>query len=147
MIAAGGLTHQFVASIRFTKESVMVQKVGFRCRLSITCALLLSAALASLVLPGPSMADTALQPDEGRGVSISAFTFEPATMTVNAGEAVTWVNTDGVPHTSTGALNHQWGQVMTRGESFSYTFDTPGIYAYFCEMHPAMVGTITVVAE
>jgi plastocyanin len=125
----------------------MVQIVCSRRRLPITGALVLTALLVSLKLPATTAADTALQPEEGHGVSISAFTFEPAAMTVNAGEEVTWVNTDGVPHTSTAALNHQWGQLMTRGESFSYTFDTPGTYAYFCEMHPAMVGTITVVAE
>ena len=67
--------------------------------------------------------------------------------TVNVGESVTWVNTDGVPHTSTAALNHLWGDLMTSTDSYTYTFDTPGTYAYFCEMHPAMVGSINVVGE
>ena len=57
------------------------------------------------------------------------------------------MNTDGVPHTSTAALNHLWGDLMTSTDSFTYTFDTPGTYAYFCEMHPAMVGSINVIGE
>ena len=112
----------------------------------MTCALVLSALLGWLAVPIPTAADAALQSEqEERGVAISAFAFEPAVLTVNVGESVTWVNTDGVPHTSTAALNHLWGHLLTTAESFSFTFDTPGTYAYFCEMHPAMVGSITVV--
>jgi plastocyanin len=113
-----------------------------------TCALVLSALLGWLALPTPTAADAALQSDqEERGVAISAFTFEPAVLTVNVGESVTWVNTDGVPHTSTAALNHLWGHLIPTADTFSFTFDTPGTYAYFCEMHPAMVGSINVLGE
>jgi plastocyanin len=124
----------------------MTQYVCFH-RFRMICTLVLSATLAWLAVPLPTVADAGLQSDQERGVTISAFTFEPAVLTVNAGESVTWVNTDGVPHTSTAALNHLWGQLMTRSGAFTYTFDTPGTYAYFCEMHPAMVGTISVVGE
>src|SRR5437588_7936220 len=114
----------------------------------ITCALVLSGALAWLALPSATSADAALQSSQAEsGVAISAFTFESAVLTVNVGESVTWVNIDGVPHTSTAALNHLWGDLMTSTDSFTYTFDTPGTYAYFCEMHPAMVGSINVVGE
>ncbi|NBF18237.1 hypothetical protein GV729_23550, partial [Pseudomonas sp. Fl4BN2] len=29
-------------------------------------------------------------------------------------------------------------------DSFSYVFDTPGTYEYFCALHPQMVGKIIV---
>jgi plastocyanin len=110
-------------------------------------ALVLCASLAWLAQPTSTAADPALQTDEEqRGVSITAFTFEPAEMTISTGESITWVNTDGVPHTSTGSTR-LWGGVLTTDESFTYTFDAAGTYPYFCEIHPAMVGTITVVAE
>jgi plastocyanin len=125
----------------------MALQVGFRRRFAMNCAMVLGAALASLALPGPMLADEETQPDQERGVAISAFAYEPGALTINVGESVTWVNTDGVPHTSTAALNHLWGNVMTTADAFTYTFDTPGTYAYFCEIHPAMTGTITVVAE
>jgi plastocyanin len=113
----------------------------------MTCALVLSAVLGWLAVPAPTAADAALQSEEGRGVAISAFMFEPSVLTVNVGESVTWVNTDGVPHTSTAALDHLWGHLILTADSFSFTFDTPGTYEYFCEMHPAMVGSISVVGE
>jgi plastocyanin len=113
----------------------------------MTGALVVSALLAWLASPIPISADVARQSDDERGVAISAFTFEPAVLDINVGESVTWVNTDGVPHTSTAALNHLWGHLLTSADAFTYTFDTPGTYAYFCEMHPAMVGSINVVGE
>jgi plastocyanin len=33
---------------------------------------------------------------------------------------------------------------MDSDESFSFTFSTPGEYAYFCSLHPHMTGTIVV---
>jgi plastocyanin len=78
-------------------------------------------------------------------VNISAFLFEPAAMTVNAGDSVTWLNTDGVPHTSTATTAHLWGGVMITGQTFTVGFDTPGTYSYYCEIHPAMIGQVTVV--
>jgi plastocyanin len=113
----------------------------------LSSVLAFSAALVWLALPAPTSADAALQSADEHDVAISAFTFQPAVLTVNVGESVTWMNTDGVPHTSTAALNHLWGHLVTSTDSFTYTFDTPGTYAYFCEMHPAMVGSINVVGE
>jgi plastocyanin len=126
----------------------MAQQVCFRRRFPLGCVMVLAALLGWLALPGPTIAQEAQQPgEEAGGVAVSAFTFEPAALTVHVGESVTWVNTDGVPHTTTAISGHQWGRLMTTGEAFTYTFDTPGTYAYFCEMHPAMMGTIDVVAE
>ena len=31
------------------------------------------------------------------------------------------------------------------GESFSYTFDTPGTYVYRCDFHPVTIGALIVV--
>jgi len=36
---------------------------------------------------------------------------------------------------------------MTKGQSFSHTFDTDGTYDYFCMVHPWMQGIVTVSAE
>ncbi|HEX2626095.1 MAG TPA: plastocyanin/azurin family copper-binding protein, partial [Candidatus Limnocylindrales bacterium] len=32
------------------------------------------------------------------------------------------------------------------GGTFSFKFDAAGTYAYFCQVHPSMTGTITVLA-
>jgi len=114
---------------------------SFRTRISLAGMLVAAAFL--LGVPTASSEPHAQQPEAN--VHISAFLFDPPSFTVNAGESVTWMNTDGVPHTSTAAAEHRWGGPMYMGQTFTQTFDEPGQYMYFCEMHPAMVGTINVV--
>jgi len=72
--------------------------------------------------------------------------------TIDVGGEVTWINTDAQPHTATNGedltspdvgLMFDSGLLMN-GDSFSYTFDTAGEYAYFCMVHPWMVGTVIV---
>jgi len=104
-------------------------------------------AAATFLVGVPIASSAPYAQDQPANVHISAFLFDPPSVTVNTGESVTWMNTDGVPHTSTAAAEHRWGGLMYLGESFTYTFDEPGQYLYFCEMHPAMAGTITVVGE
>ena len=77
-------------------------------------------------------------------VSIQDFFFEPDQLTVAPGTTVTWVNDGEEPHTST-ADDGTWNSgTLQPGESFSFTFDDPGDYSYFCEIHPDMTATITV---
>jgi plastocyanin len=77
--------------------------------------------------------------------------FYPQSITVPAGTTVTWVNMDFVQHTVTSGSeasptlyfdSHELGHM----QGFSYTFSAPGTYAYFCDIHPGMVGSVTVTA-
>ncbi len=34
---------------------------------------------------------------------------------------------------------------MAEGGDFQFTFDTPGTFTYYCEIHPRMTGVIEVV--
>jgi plastocyanin len=71
-------------------------------------------------------------------------TFDPADIEVAAGTSVTWTNEDGFDHTVTaneGAFN---SGVMAGGDTFSQVFDTPGVFDYFCAIHPTMTGSVTV---
>lgn len=78
-------------------------------------------------------------------VSIKNFAFSPSTLSVKVGTKVTWTNNDSVPHTVTsdsgGLLN---SPTLSPGQSFSFTFSTPGSTAYHCAIHTMMKGTITV---
>jgi len=70
--------------------------------------------------------------------------FGPATITVDVGTEVTWTNTDGAPHTST-ADGGAWDSgSLGQGESFSFTPNEAGTFAYFCAIHPSMVGELIV---
>lgn len=76
------------------------------------------------------------------GVGIARFTFAPGTVTIVAGESVTWTNRDGVGHTASGS---GWDTgVLNRGESASVTFVAAGTFPYACEFHPNMRGTVEV---
>jgi plastocyanin len=76
--------------------------------------------------------------------------FSPANITVPAGTTVTWVQSGNNPHTTT-SYDGLWDSGLLpggSGQTFSFTFNTPGTYNYFCRPHEAqgMVGSVTVIA-
>ncbi len=77
-------------------------------------------------------------------VKIDNFTFNPQQVTVKAGDTVTWVNHDDIPHTVTSKTLVFRSKAMDTDDKFSFTFATPGSFAYFCSLHPHMTGTIVV---
>lgn len=79
-------------------------------------------------------------------VPISNFAFSPSSVSVRAGQTVTWVNQDSATHdvTSTGGPAQFASGPLAQGQSFSQTFSAPGTYSYFCSIHPQMTGTVTV---
>jgi len=78
-------------------------------------------------------------------VEISNFAFAPKTLTVPAGTKVVWTNRDDEPHvvTSAGAMFTP-SHALDTGDTYAVTFAKPGTYAYYCTIHPTMVGTIVV---
>jgi glucose/arabinose dehydrogenase/plastocyanin len=82
-------------------------------------------------------------------IEIINFTFRPAEQTVKPGDTVTWIQKDVIPHTSTSGSNGTpdgiWNSGMLNLEqTFSRTFETPGVFPYYCAPHPSMVGRIIV---
>src|SRR4051794_29349313 len=72
--------------------------------------------------------------------------FVPATIQVAAGQKVTWINDDAVPHTVTttsGPKKIDSGEI-DKGASFSYPFTATGSYAYYCAYPPDMKAGVTV---
>jgi YVTN family beta-propeller protein len=78
------------------------------------------------------------------GVSIANFAFGPATLTVQAGEQVTFTNNDSITHTSTSADGGWDSGPIAPGKSYDVTLSTPGTYTYHCSIHPFMTGTVVV---
>jgi plastocyanin len=77
-------------------------------------------------------------------VTITNYTFSPASLTVTKGTVVTWQNNDGVAHTSTND-NGAWDTgTIVPGGSKTTTFSTAGTFTYHCTVHPMMTGTIIV---
>ena len=74
--------------------------------------------------------------------------FDQANLTVEPGTTVTWVQSGDNPHTTT-SYDGLWDSGMIEGGTdgtFSFTFEEPGTYDYFCIPHEdlGMVGTVTV---
>jgi len=83
----------------------------------------------------------------GTDVKIDNFTFAPQQITVKAGTTVIWTNGDDIPHTVTSKTGVFKSKALDTGDSFSFTFTTPGTFPYFCALHPHMTGSIVVEAS
>jgi plastocyanin len=92
---------------------------------------------------GTGKARAMAKPDPGT-VAIADFLFGPETVVVNAGQKVTWTNTDDSPHQILVQSKDLRSDVMLRGETQSLAFDQPGTYEYSCGLHPSMKGKIEV---
>ena len=126
-------------------------------RQSLAAALVLAAAGCGLTGP----AHQAAMPDAAAVVDMGFMSFEPATVTIHAGQSVEWRNTSIITHTVTvnpaaaatagdsalpaGAIPFSSGDVPA-GKIFLYKFTVPGTYKYICTHHETdgMVGTVVV---
>ena len=103
----------------------------------------LAAALGLAVLGAAVFAAAPAQSAE-MTVMIDNFTFNPPRLTITAGTTVTWDNEDDIPHTVASSTRVFRSKALDTSDKFSFTFATPGVYEYFCSLHPHMTGTIVV---
>jgi plastocyanin len=93
-----------------------------------------------------------------------SLTFMPADITVHAGDTVTWQNGETIGHTITsgewggvneatglrgtqtpdGRFDHKLSPKGQPGDTFSFTFDEPGTYLYYCQPHLTMNAMVIV---
>jgi plastocyanin len=111
----------------------------YRAALAVALAITAGGACGAALAAIPAAA-TASAPV----VTIGNFTFGPMTLTVPVGSKVTWVNDDDVPHTVVAQDLSFRSKAMDTDERFSFTFTRPGVYSYFCSLHPRMVGKVIV---
>ena len=94
----------------------------------------------------PKVTDTST-PSSSRESDITNFIFE--NLTISVGTTVTWTNQDRDTHTSTSGeaskADGVWdSKLLEQGEQFSTTFSQPGVFPYWCRIHPLMRATVTV---
>jgi plastocyanin len=71
--------------------------------------------------------------------------FSPAEKMITKGTTVKWTNQDPYAHTVTSDDNVFNSGNLNQGQTFEYTFNTPGTYDYHCIYHaPGMKGRIIV---
>ena len=82
--------------------------------------------------------------EDKKTVSIRGMQFGSGTITIKAGESVTWVNQERMPHTVTANDGSFSSSALNAGNAFTQTFDKPGEYTYYCQYHPNMKGVVIV---
>lgn len=80
-------------------------------------------------------------------VEMVDFSFEPPTVTIQAGGKVIWQNEGEAPHTATADAGSFDTGTVDPGKLKSETaaFKKPGTFSYICEIHPQMKATVEVV--
>jgi len=112
---------------------------GLKSRSILPVACLLTG-LALTFMTRPAIAATNV-------VRMVNFSFQPQTLTNNAGDTVVWTNTTGTGHNSVSSGSAwQAPALFTSPGVFRVTFTNAGSYAYFCSPHQGfgMTGTIVV---
>ena len=77
------------------------------------------------------------------------FTFAPLeSFTISAGTTVTWTNIDTSVH-NVASEPEFVGPMLGQNETFTHTFNSPGTFAYYCQVFyhaGTMNGTVTVIS-
>jgi plastocyanin len=83
-------------------------------------------------------------PGNTNTVTIKNFAFDPSTITIKAGENVTWTNEDSAPHQVKEDAGLFLSSSLSNGQSFTYRFTAVGTYNYTCNIHSSMHGKVIV---
>lgn len=94
----------------------------------------------------PTQATTQPTTQNETAITINNFAFSPQELTIKIGTKVTWTNQDNVQHQ---IVNDPSGEtfksdLLSNGQSYSFTFDKAGTYMYHCSPHPSMTAKIIV---
>lgn len=70
--------------------------------------------------------------------------FVPETVEIAAGDTITFVNADLVPHTASASDKSFDTGTLRKDQRVDVTFPSAGEIAYICKFHPHMKGRVTV---
>jgi plastocyanin len=106
---------------------------------AVVLAALAASVLAGCVGGGDDASAAAATPGT---VVVKNLKYGPKTITVDAGERVTWKFADGrIPHDVKG---DGWKSPTQSKGAWTHTFTEAGSYDYHCTLHPYMKGTVEV---
>jgi plastocyanin len=105
-------------------------------------SLMMSTLVAAI---GATSLVPALAQAASETVTISNYTFGPAKLVIHAGDKVTWINHDSMPHTASALDGQSFDSgALDPGASWSFVFSKVGDFKYRCAIHPDMRGEIVV---
>ncbi|MCX5043911.1 cupredoxin domain-containing protein [Aldersonia sp. NBC_00410] len=102
---------------------------------------------SATAVDGSPVPTSAAADEVAETVEVKDMAFEPATVTIDAGEVVKWEFKDGgVPHAvqGLGDSGMELSSPILKSGSYSHGFATPGTYDYICPLHPEMRATVIV---
>ncbi|MCV0367320.1 MAG: multicopper oxidase domain-containing protein [Nitrosopumilus sp.] len=88
---------------------------------------------------------TLCEVEEGSAIKSSNKSYYPKLTQIQVGDTVTWTNKDVSVHTVTSNDELFDSGMMMPGDTFEQTFESVGLYEYYCMLHPWMTGTIKTV--
>jgi len=71
--------------------------------------------------------------------------YRPRDLTIRAGTKITWKHKGNDGHTVTDFEGAFDSGVLNKGDSYVLTFADPGQYEYYCTLHHAMQGKLTII--
>lgn len=81
-------------------------------------------------------------------MNIKDYAFSKKYVKVRKGTTITWTNQDSARHDvmpDKPSGNFKASELLAKGESYSYTFNSAGKFTYYCSPHPYMQGEVEVV--
>lgn len=92
----------------------------------------------------PAATGEATPPANSVEITIKDFKYAPPSISIKAGQTVTWTNLDSVAHTVTAVDKSFDSGNLNQNQSWFFTFAKAGTYDYICTYHPYMKGTVVV---
>lgn len=77
-------------------------------------------------------------------VHIKDFKFDPAVVTIKAGQSVQWINDDQVQHSATADDKSFDSGELSNGQSYTHAFAKAGTFSYYCDDHAYMKAKLIV---
>lgn len=113
---------------------------------TVVCLVGTTVALAAVVLSTDVSRAVAASEAKARThvIDITDFKYKSSSHRLRAGDTVTWINRDIVPHTAT-ANDKSWDTgTIKSGQSKSVVISKSFESSYFCRFHPAMKSTVDI---
>ena len=116
-------------------------RFGFEFTIPVTLARYVGRSAGTPVAAAPAAGDSVVR------IDLRDLAYRPASIEIEAGTTVEWVNGDPLAHTVTAADTTFDSGLIEPGRSWRRTFTVPGTWRFACTPHPFMRGVIVVRAR
>jgi plastocyanin len=110
----------------------------------LVCPTVMAGAMLAACGGGTSSAGPEPAGVASNAATVKNFAFSPTPLTVRAGTTVTWTNQDSSVHTVTAVDRSFDSGNVPQGRTFTHRFSAAGTYAYRCNIHQYMTGSVVV---